>query len=144
MTDPLNRFLAGGDTLARLHDHARRLQRLQARLEQALPGAMSEACTVANVKDDTLILIARSGSVAARVRQMAPSLIGAFAGEGAVVRRIEVKVGVRLDEALPPPREARILGDKGRESIEALITDLPADDPLRASLQTLLDRSRRA
>lgn len=142
MTDPLSRFLGSGDALARLHDHARILQRLQAQLREILPEPLCEACSVANLKGDSLILIARSGSIATRVKQMVPSLIQGFSHRGVALGNIQIKVGVAEDEPVAPPREARILGDGGRESLETLIAELPQDAPLRASLQKLLDRSR--
>jgi hypothetical protein len=142
MSEPVQRFLGSGDTLARLHDHTRTLRRLQAGLARALPGALGEACAVANLKGERLVLIARSGSVASRIRQMAPSLAAALAGEGFAVAQVEVKVGVVVAPEPPAPRPARTVGAVGRESLEQLIARLPEGDALRESLQRLVERSR--
>ena len=142
MSEPVQRFLGSGETLARLHDHARTLRRLQEVLARSLPGPLSEACSVANLKGDSVILIARSGSVASRLRQMAPSLTAALAAEGFAVTRVEVKVGVTVAPEEQAPRPSRTVGAAGRESLEKLIAQLPEGDALRASLQRLVDRSR--
>lgn len=142
MTQPLQRFLGSGDTLAKLQDHADRLRRLQTLLEQFLPGPLSASCAVANQKGDVLILLARSGAAAARVKQNIPSLLEKFIAAGTGIASIQVKVTVTYAPEPPPPPQVRTLGGSGRESLEALKNSLPEDAPLRESLQRLLERSR--
>lgn len=142
MSDPLSRFLGHGDTLAKLHDHARRLQQLQVRFQRALPGPLSKACAVANLKGETLVVIAQSGSVAARLRQMAPSLARAMAADGLPIATIDVKVALVTEPEPRPKAPARAIGDGGRNSLAALIERLPEGDELRASLKHLLERCR--
>jgi hypothetical protein len=142
MSNPLHRFLGSGETLTRLHDHARLLLRAQESLRGMLPPALGENCSVANLRDGNLVLFARNGSIAARLRQMVPSLISGFAARGQVVNAIQVKVGLAFEVEPPPPPRARSLGQGGRESLAKLIAELPEEAPLRASLQRLIDRSR--
>ena len=66
MTRPLSRFL-GGDALARLQDHAARLNRLQAVLDGMLPPQLQGQCRVANLKEGSLIVAAGGGAAAVRV-----------------------------------------------------------------------------
>lgn len=142
MSTPVRRFLDGGDTLARLHDHARGLLRVQEVLKSLLPPALAAGCDVANLKDNVLVVSTRGGAAAARLRQMVPSLISSFAERGLLLHNIQVKVGVSYAPPPPPPRTPRSVGQGGRESLAALIEQLPEDAPLRASLQRLLERSR--
>lgn len=142
MNNPLHRFLGSGDTLTRLHDHARLLLRAQEGLRSLLPPALGDHCSVANMRDGNMVVFARNGSVAARLRQMVPSLINGFAARGQIVGAIQVKVGVVFEVEPPPPPKARSVGQVGRASLAGLIAELPEDAPLRASLQRLLDRSR--
>lgn len=142
MSNPLHRFLASGDTLSRLQDHTRTLLRAQEALRGMLPQPLGAASSVANLREGRLVVFARNGSVASRLRQMVPSLISGFAARGMIVQGIDVKVGIVVEAEPPPPREARVLGTAGRRSVEDLIGQLPEDAPLRASLQRLLDRSR--
>lgn len=141
MSHPLSRFLGHGETLSRLHDHARRLQQLQTQLERALPGPLGRACAVANLKGETLVVIAQSGSVAARLRQMAPSLTRAMgAAGGPPIAAIQVKVALVTEPEPRPQPSARTIGNGGRESLTTLVEQLPEGDELRKALERLLER----
>lgn len=142
MTQLIQRFLGTGDALARLRDHAARLRRLQAVLEQHLPPALASACAVANVKNDTLVLLAHGGAVAARLKQIAPTLAEQFGAAGLPIRTIQVKVQVIEEHEAPRPAPDRTLSEAGRRSLADFSSSLPADSPLRESLERLIDRSR--
>lgn len=142
MTQLIQRFLGTGDALARLRDHASRLRRLQAVLETHLPPALVQACAVANVKGDTLVLLAHGGAVAARLKQIAPTLADQFAAAGLPIRTIQVKVKVVEEHDARPTAPPRRLSETGRRSLADLSSSLPADSPLRASLERLIERSR--
>ena len=100
MTRPLSRFL-GGDALARLQDHAARLNRLQAVLDGMLPPQLQGQCRVANLKEGSLVVAARGGAAAVRVRQILPSLLERLQHGGHPVQSIKVKVGTPEQMATP-------------------------------------------
>lgn len=142
MTKPLQRYLGSGETLERLHEHARRLLRLQAVFESLLPAGLRDACSVGNIKTDTLVLLARNGAVATKLKQLAPSLQHQFGEQGIVVRSIQVKVQVNPGAPLAPEPQVRTIPVAARASIEALAASLPPEAPLRAALERLAARSR--
>ena len=142
MTRPLNGFLGSGDALARLHDHAARLRRLQGLLERELPPALASACSVANLKQDTLVLLAHNGAAAAKLRQLAPTLAARLGANGVALKTVQVKVQVHEGAPERSPPVPRQLGTGGRSSVAAFCATLPEDAPLRASLERLLARSR--
>ena len=142
MSTPLQRFLGSGDSLTRLKDHAQRLLRLQTLFESMVANPLLRTCSVANLKGDTLVLMARNGAAAVRIKQMAPRLIEQFAAGGVLIKAIQVKIAVDNPERERTPRAERVLSDAGRASLAALCDSLPADAPLRASLMTLIERSR--
>jgi len=143
MTQLLQGFLGSGDALGRLREHADRLRRLQTTLEQIIPAPLAALCSVANLKGDTLVLLARNGSAAARIKQLIPSLQQKLAEAGTLVAAIQVKVSIRNDPEQRQTPRTRTLSDAGRESLEALSRSLPEDAPLRSSLRRLIDDSRR-
>lgn len=143
MTRQLQRFLGSGDALARLRDHAGRLMRLQTLLARQLPPAMATSCSVANLKGDSLVLLADGGAAAARLRQMAPSLVQQLAAAGIPVKTIQVKVKVTEVRDAERPVTRRTLSAAGSRSLEELAAALPDDSPLRESLERLLRRSNR-
>jgi hypothetical protein len=142
MTQLLKRYLGAGDELARLHDHATRLRRLQTALEVHLPSALAGACSVANLKGDTLVLLASNGAAAAKLKQIAPSLIESFRLSGQPLKTIQVRVGVREERAPPRPPSNRSLSDAARLSLAEFSSTLPEDSPLRKSVERLIERSR--
>lgn len=143
MTQLIQRYLGTGDALARLKDHAGRLMRLQTLLEQHLPPALTAACSVANLKGDTLVLLAHGGAVAARLKQIAPSLVQQFASAGLPIKTIQVKVKVIEEHEVARPPTQRILSEKGSQSLTDFSSTLPEGSPLRESLERLVLRSRR-
>lgn len=142
MTRLLQRFLHGGDALARLQDHAARLRRLQGALEAALPAQMLGQCQVANLKEGTLVLSARSGAAAVRLRQMLPSLLDHLLAAGHAVQAIKVKVASPEQEAEQRQPTERHISPAAKAGLSAFASSLPEDSPLRASLERLVRRGK--
>ena len=141
MTQPLHHYL-GSNTLAGLHEHAQRLNRLQAALTRILPGKLGAACKVANYKQGTLILTARSGAAASRIKQMIPSMLEQLQTDGQPVEHIRIRVGMPEEPRQQPRTNPRTVGPQARNSLLELMDSLPEDEPLRQSLERLLARSR--
>jgi hypothetical protein len=83
------------DALARLQAHAGRLLRLQRQLGELLPDYMADACRVANIKGEELVIHVESAGLAVKLRQAVPSLLADFARAGVILRDIKIKVAVR-------------------------------------------------
>jgi hypothetical protein len=143
MTQLIQRYLGTGDALARLKDHAGRLMRLQTVLEQHLPPALVSACSVANFKGDTLVLLANGGAVAARLKQIAPTLVQQFLAAGLPIQTIQVKVKVIEEHETVRPPTQRTLSAASSRSLADFSSTLPPESPLRESLERLINRSRR-
>ena len=143
MTNTLKNYLGSGDTLGRLRDHAQRLMRIQGALEHALPPALRGQCSVANLKGDTLVLLARDGAGAARLRQLLPTLARKLGESGHLVGKIQVRIGIQVDAPQRRPPPVRALSSVAEESLESLKHSLPEHDPLREALQRLIEHSRK-
>lgn len=141
MAQPLQHFLGSGASLERLHDHTRRLVRLQAALSRALPGLLANSCNVANLKDDVLVVMARNSAVAVRLKQMTPSLLEHLGREGFNLSDIQVRLQIETPQAPITPPEPRVIGQRGYESLRQFAATLPADSPLRESLEQLVARA---
>lgn len=61
--------------LADLLAHAHRLQALDARLRAHLPPELAAGCRLANVRDDTLVFLARSPAFASKLRLLSRKLL---------------------------------------------------------------------
>lgn len=142
MSKLLQRYLGGGDALARLKDHAARLRRLQGVLDDGLPPQFGGACTVANLKDETLVIATRGSALAVRLKQMLPSLIEHFARAGYPLQSIRIKVSTpeqTIDARAPTVRS---ISPVAKHHLRDFAATLPADSPLRDALERLARRSR--
>jgi hypothetical protein len=87
----------------------------------------------------TVVIAANNGAVAAKLRQMTFELISLFQARGCEVTGIQIKVQV----SAPPPviaSEPRILGKAAQDALRKLDDDLP-DSPLKTALRRLRKRT---
>lgn len=139
-TRTLDDCLNADAAMARLAAHAERLLKLQHLFEEAAPAALARTCRIANIKLGVIVIHAENAAVAAKLRQIEPSLSDAFRSRGVEVTEIRIKVQP-LDVAAQhnPPIQAAVLGDAGRASIARLADSLP-DGPLREALGRFIAR----
>lgn len=125
--------------LARLAGHAARLLRLQRIFESAVPRPLVRGARVANLKLGTLVIYADNGAIAAKLRQIIPTVRGAFSNLAPEVTGIEVKVqpraGSKPGHAEPTPNP---LGDHAKQGLTSLADRLPEGSPLVRALRQLL------
>lgn len=125
--------------LARLTDHADRLLRLQRIFESAVPRPLVRGARVANFKLGRLVIYADNGAVAAKLRQIVPTLRGAFANSAAEVTGIEIKVQPREgDSARRSPVTPVPLGSRAKHGLTSLADRLPENSPLVRALRRLV------
>jgi hypothetical protein len=127
--------------LARLTGHAARLMRLQRVFESAVPRPLSRGARVANFKLGKLIIHADSGAVAAKLRQLIPTLGQVFRNEAAEVTGIEVKVQPRRPESRPADGTHAPLGGHAKQELASLAERLPQGSPLKTALRRLVESS---
>lgn len=139
----LDTYLKSATDLERLAAHAEKLRQLQHIYAQIAPAYLASTSQVANFKLGKVVIHAANGAVAAKLKQLEPSLRGEFYANGVEVTEISIKVqgGLPGRVADRPPAE-RAISSAGSKQIETLAGQLPADSPLRAALQRLLDQSR--
>lgn len=134
--------LLADEGMARLSSHASRLVRLQVVLFSALPVSLARGTRVANLRSGTLFLHADNGAVAAKLRQMAPRLLGLIQYEAAEVTGLEIRVQGRAgNPTLPARKLASPIGDKSKRGLTSLQSSLPEGSKLRAALTRLIERS---
>lgn len=140
-TSPIDAFLGSGEALARLQAHAARLLRLQRQLGDLLPAYMADACRVANLKNEELIIHVDSAGLAVKLRQAVPSLLADFSRAGVILGDIKVKVAIREYRPAPPPVPDRHVSDSTRSGLDQLAASLPADSPLAKALRRFVKQA---
>lgn len=123
--------------LARLTGHADRLLRMQRLLETATP--LSSGARIANLKSGNIVIHAANGAVAAKLKQIAPTLVDVFRSEAAEVTGIEIRVQPRIRGLTKPgkPRHAT-LGENQKRGLTSLADSLSEESPLRAAITRLV------
>ena len=139
----LDAYLNSAGGLARLSAHAGRLVKLQRVFERIAPTYLAASSRVANFKSGVVVIHADSGAVAAKLRQMLPSLIDEFSLKGAEVTEIQVKVQPSYIAAQQKRgRPAPAVSTRTKAALAQLEADLPEDSPLKEPLDRLVKRSR--
>lgn len=87
----------------------------------------------------TLIIGADNGAVAAKLRQISNELISSFLTRGCEVTGIQIRVQVRIQPQVEPPR-LRKIGQNGKKALEEFAFELE-DSPLKDALKRLAKRS---
>ena len=138
----LDDCLKAEDGLARLTGHAARLLRLQRIFESAVPRPLMRGARVANLKLGRLVIYADNGAVAAKLRQIVPTLSEAFANSAPEVTGIDIKVQPRQgNRPQAGGKTPTGLGEKAKQGLTSLADKLPGDSPLVRALRQLVRHS---
>lgn len=135
----LQSFLGSTATLAALLKQAERLSELQRLWEQVAPPPFAKTCKVGGLHGQVLVLYANNGAIAAKIRQLAPTLQEKFQKKGFEVTSILVRVQARFLAPEKKPVKALRLGAAGTASLRQLADQL-GDSPLRQALENMLKR----
>ncbi len=139
----LDAYLNSAGGLARLSAHAGRLVKLQRVYEEVAPSYLAASSRVANFKLGKVVIHADSGAVAAKLRQMLPSLVDEFLSKGAEITEIQVKV--QPSHIAPQHKKAgaaATVGPSAKSDLSRLAEELPADSPLKEAVERFVRRSR--
>jgi hypothetical protein len=135
----LQSYFGATATLAALAGQARHVCALQQHWEQVAPSSLAQMCKVSGLQDQVLVLYANNGAIAAKVRQLAPTMLDKLKKRGLEVTAIQVRVQVSFPLPEQKPVKALQLGSAGMESLRQLAERLEAS-PLRQALERLLER----
>jgi len=140
MQKSLENYLDTADGAGQVLAHARLLMKLAHLYQEIAPANLSQASRLANYKSGIIVIHAANGVLAAKLRQLTPTLAAGFSQRGVECNGVQVKVQAPESRAqsrtsTPKPLSARASGE-----LEGLRDALPAS-PLRAALETLLARA---
>lgn len=143
MHNSLEDYLEAPDGAGKILAHARLLMRLSALYEQIAPAYLSGASRLANYKSGTVVLHADNGAVAAKLRQIAPTLADGFSRRGIECNGVQIKVQGAQNQGQSMTSRQKPLSDEAFATIESLQGQLPAGE-LKTALATLLERAIKA
>lgn len=143
MQKSLENFLEAADGAGKVLAHARLLIKLAQMYRELAPMHLSQASSLANYKSGTIVIHAVSGAVAAKLRQMAPTLADGFSKRGVECNGVQVKVQAREFSTQSRTSTQKPLTPGATHKLEYLRDSLPASS-LREAVDHLLARSARA
>jgi hypothetical protein len=135
----LNAYLASNNELRQLSSKAKQLTALQRKYESFVPPTLARSSHILRLHQQTLVIAANNGAVAAKLRQMAAEFISLFQAGCCEVTVIQIKVQVMSQTRTIPP-EPRKLGKPARDALNKLDDNL-ADSPLKSAIRRLVMRS---
>ena len=140
MQKPLENYLEATDGAGKVLAHARLLIKLANLYQKIAPAHLSQASTLANYKSGIIVIHATSGAVAAKLRQLAPSLADGFSKKGIECNGVQVKVQAPEINTQSMTSTQKPLSIKAEQSLCELRDHLP-QSPLRSALENLLARA---
>ena len=142
MNYSLESYLDAADGAGKVLAHARLLMKLTHLYQEIAPTHLGQASHLANYKSGIIVIHAASGAIAAKLRQMAPTLADGFSIRGVECNGVQIKVQARKINAQSTASTQKPLTPRTSHTLESLRDTLP-NSPLRTALETLLSRSAR-
>jgi hypothetical protein len=133
---PLDAVLGAAPSIAQLVARAKQIEQLSKQLRDFLPLQILDQCTVVNFNRAKLVIHARNGPVAAKLRHIVPRLLAELQRRGWQVNQIGVVVQAWRETTAPHVLSHPPLGEDMRACIAAFAEELPAGS-LRAAVEAL-------
>ena len=140
MQKTLENYLEATDGAGKVLAHARLLIKLANLYQKIAPAHLSQASTLANYKSGIIVIHATTGAVAAKLRQLAPSLSDGFSKRGIECNGVQVKVQAPEINTQSMTSTQKPLSIKTEQGLCELRDQLP-QSPLRSALEKLLARA---
>ena len=137
MQKTLENYLEAADGAGKIMAHARLLIKLAHLYQQIAPSHLSQASSLANYKSGIVVIHASSGAVAAKLRQLAPTLADGFSKKGVECNGVQIKVQARESGTQSTTSTQKPLSARTERELGELRDHLP-ESPLRTALTNLL------
>ena len=129
----------------RLFSYTDKLTAMQQVFMKIAPPQLAQHCALGALVEGDLTIYAGSGAIAAKLRQMLPSLLLKFRARGYEVTAIRIAVQANYNSITDTEKVVKRLeiGQAGLESLSDLVSALPAS-PLRTAVAHLLKRQAKS
>ena len=129
----------------RLFSYTEKLTAMQQVFMKIAPPQLAQHCALGALVEGDLTIYARSGAIAAKLRQMLPSLLLKFRARGYEVTAIRIAVQANYNSITDTEKVVKRLeiGQAGLESLSNLVSALPAS-PLRTAVAQLLKKQAKS
>lgn len=143
MQKSLEHYLAESHAADKVLAHARLLIKLDTLYRKIAPSPLGQASHLANYASGVIVIHANNGAVAAKLRQLAPTLTGAFSRNGVECSGVQIKVQAHENSTQSTSSTPKPLSRQTLSTLETLRDALP-QSPLREAIGDLLSHSAHA
>ena len=133
MAQRLKSLMSDNPELRSLLNTALTLTEQQRQFARIAPAYFADSCQVLGLRHGTLFIAAANGTLAAKLKQLAPDLVVKLQNEGCEVSGIRVKVQVSYAVA-PRKRIPRTLPPTAKRQLHQLSESI-SDSPLKQALE---------
>ena len=140
--NPIGKLIARADELKALSVRARRARELHALYLRCAPPELGASSRVKALRNGTLVVAATNAATAAKLKQLAPTVIAAIrkSEPEVIALKVEMDVTGRYERRVAPAKKP--LGDKALEQFDALAKSMP-ESGLKAAVTRLVRRHKR-
>ena len=125
--------MSGNLELRSLLDTVQTLEELQRHFAHVAPPNFAQSSQVLGLRHGTLSIATTNGTLAAKLRQLAPEMVTKLQDRGCEVSGIRVKVQVSY-APIPPMHTPRLLTNTAKHQLHELSESL-GDSPLKQALE---------
>ena len=140
-TRTIGELLVGSEELKALSSRTRRLRELQTLYLRSAPRELAASSRVKSYRAGTLCISADNGAVAAKLKQLAPTLLSSIRKNDAEITSIRIEVQVGGSPSAHGRREKKDVPDQALREFEQLAERVDRDD-LKLALANLVRRHR--
>ena len=142
MHNSLENYLEAAGDASKVLAHAKLLVKLTHLYQEIAPAHLGQASSLANYKSGIIVIHATSSAIAAKLRQLAPTLTDCFSKKGIECNGVQVKVQAGKIATQSRTSTIKPLSPGACSALEDQQNTLP-DSTLRSALATMLARSAR-
>ena len=134
---PLQDILRDDSTLTQLQGRMAQLAPVQKVWRQVVPHPLVDYAEITGVEGDALLIRARGGAVAAKLKQMAPSLTRALSQSFPEIKTLKIQVSTPESPPIIRHRTGHGLSSTGLGYFQELCDTLPPS-PLKDAIERLI------
>jgi hypothetical protein len=132
----LTSILIDNPELRRLTEGAQQIQALQQHYQQFAQPFILNSSRILRLDQHILVIVADNGTVAAKLRQLAPEFIGLFQERGYEVTGIQVEVQVRFTPSAASVTKRSLSAHSKQELFD--LSEKLSDSPLKQAIDRLV------
>jgi hypothetical protein len=119
---------------------AKQLIEVQKAFLNAIPPQLKDRCAVGRYAEGILLIYASNGTAAARLRNLVPTILQELNRTEFKINNIKISVQLPISpgETRNSPKNIPRLSQTATDHINQLTAELPAESPLKSSLEALL------